>query len=206
MNDWQHWGQQHNTPPLLLFSHKNQGPHRHPWRGKPQWLNDDNNDPPWLTNDCEHPWTETGDNEPRWARSPRPQKLISLTGNPGATSTVIWQLNNDERCSSSLVCYGTMVSNPPLMFVPTHLAETQDEPRWEAHLPPPLTPLTWHPGATSLTATWQPNNEQWRTSIIHCHCVFGHQLISGHHFDGEYWRCLVSNSYCISIYMCRIPL
>jgi len=95
---------------------------------------------------------------------------------------------------------GTTVGNPPLMFVPTHLAETQDEPRWEAHLPPPLTPLTQHPGATSPTATWQPNNE-WRwTSIVRCHCVFHCQLISGCCFNGKYWRQWQCMSLSLSTY------
>jgi len=40
----------------------------------------------------------------------------------------------------------------------------------QAYLPPPLTSLTQHPGATSLSAMWQPNDEWRQTSIICHHC------------------------------------
>jgi len=193
-NNWRCRGQQHNTSPSPLFTQEPgaMSPSVTWWTTTVKWRWQQST---WLTNDCKHPRTKTGDDKPRWARSPHPQKLISLTGNPGATSTAT--MNNVRR---HFVFYGTTVSNPPLMFIPTHLAETQDKPRWEAHLPPPLTPLTRHPGATLWTVTWQPNDEWQQTSVIHCCCVFGHQLISGRRFDGEYWRWWWRMSLSLSTY------
>jgi hypothetical protein len=36
----------------------------------------------------------------------------------------------------------------------------------QAHLPPPLTSLTRHPGATSQSATWQPNDDRHSSFVV----------------------------------------
>ena len=48
----------------------------------------------------------------------------------------------------------------------------------EAHLPPPLTSLIQNPGAMSLWATWQPNNEQQLAVIVHRQCIFYDAMVS----------------------------
>jgi len=50
--------------------------------------------------------------------------------------------------------------------------DTSDhELRWDSSPPPLFNPLRWNPGATSLSAMWQPNNEWWPRLIVHHHCV-----------------------------------
>ena len=45
----------------------------------------------------------------------------------------------------------------------------------EAHLPPAIISPTWKPGATSLSATWQPNDEHIHHSLLRilvCHSKY----------------------------------
>ncbi|KIJ93113.1 hypothetical protein K443DRAFT_13106 [Laccaria amethystina LaAM-08-1] len=44
-------------------------------------------------------------------------------------------------------------------------------------LPPTLTDDEQRPGATSLSATWQPNNEQ-RPDVVLCYCFYSNTMVS----------------------------
>ena len=55
--------------------------------------------------------------------------------------------------------------------------------RGGAHLASPLTSLIQNPGATSLWATWQPNDGRRPTVVVRRCCIFYNSMVSTHPID-----------------------
>jgi len=120
-----------------------------------------------------------------------PPLLISLMQKPGAMSlSAMWQPNDKWWLKFIIHCHfiveHTTVSTPCSMFVPTHLAETQADDgstmQWgrcnenTVSLPPSHHWfLTQNSGATSLIATWWPNDNERHSLLFYIswhHCKY----------------------------------
>jgi len=94
------------------------------------------------------------------------------------------QWNNQQQCGNTTSWATTqpqMTKNtqkwtqmtPPLTNDGQHLQmdTSNDELRWDSSPPPLFNPLIQNPGATSPSAMWKPNDEQWPRFVICHHCV-----------------------------------
>jgi len=74
----------------------------------------------------------------------------------------------------------TTIRHGSQTMVSMHERKQARRNRGGAHLPSPLISLIQNPGATSLWATWQPNDERRPAVVVRCCCIFYNSTVSTH--------------------------
>jgi len=113
-------------------------------------------------------------------RPPPPTTTCDLRSNPLPHHHCTRQRHNMTTPHHTLPMtkQTTTIRHGSQMTVSMHEQKQTTRKQGEAHLPPPLSSLIRNPGATSLWAMWQPNDERQPAVIICRCCIFYDAMVS----------------------------